>query len=67
MPNKEEFEGQLGIASFDPNEDVSTTYSFKFYTYTKEDLKDKLDGGIFMMLNIKFLKRKSRRLYVCKR
>ena len=39
VPNKEEFEGQLGIASFDPNEDVSTTYSFKFYTYTKEDLK----------------------------
>ena len=47
VPNKEEFEGQLGIASFDPNEDVSTTYSFKFYTYTKEDLKINLTGNLY--------------------
>ena len=47
VPNKEEFVGQLGIASFGPNEDVSTTYSFKFYTYTKEDLKDKLTGDLY--------------------
>ena len=47
VPNKEEFEGQLGIASFDPNEDVSTTYSFKFYTYTKEDLKINLTGDLY--------------------
>ena len=44
VPNKEEFEGQLGIASFDPNEDVSTTYSFKFLHIYKRRFKDKLDG-----------------------
>ena len=38
---------KLGIASFDPNEDVSTTYSFKFYTYTKEDLKINLTGNLY--------------------
>lgn len=47
VPNKEEFEGQLGMASFGPNEDVSTTYSFKFYTYTKENLKINLTGDLY--------------------
>ena len=47
VPNREEFEGQLGMASFGPNEDVSTTYSFKFYTYTKENLKINLTGDLY--------------------
>lgn len=47
VPNQIEVEDQLGEGFFDPNEGISTTYSFKFYTYTKENLKISLTGILY--------------------
>lgn len=46
VPNQIEVEDQLGEGSFNPKESISTTYSFKFYTYTKKDLKISLTGKL---------------------
>lgn len=46
VPNQIEVEDQLAEGSFNPNEGISTTYSFKFYTYTKENLKISLTGKL---------------------
>lgn len=47
VPNQIEVEDQLSEGSFNPKESISTTYSFKFYTYTKENLKISLTGRLY--------------------